>query len=762
LGDQSVEEQTVAADPAVLGTRTNLASVTDILLVDDDEKSLVALENTLNDTGQNVVSVRTASQGLLQLLERDFAVILLDVNLPDMNGFEAAALIRQRERTRHVPIIFLTAFSRTDTEVFRGYEIGAVDFMFKPIVPEVLRSKVAVFVDLFRKTEELKRQAELIREAEQREHQRKLAESRQRWEAESLRHEMEKERRVAEALAQKAAELASTVAEREKAEAALQLANSRLSMLSETANRLLLNAEPQTILPDLFKRFCANLGVEYYVNYLLEGERLRLDSYVGLSDEDMERQRWLAIGEEPPGAVARDRRPLIAFDLQTSQDPLLVFAASLGLSAIACYPLLAGERLIGVLAFGSRSHPQLQPDELAMMQVIADQVAMALERARLIAELKGRAEELAEADRRKDEFLAILAHELRNPLAPIVNSLHLVRGSDADGNTARAFGVVERQVRHLVRLIDDLLDVSRITHGKIGLRKERLSLQELAQQAAQTSRPLIQARDHQLTIRMEETPVPVHVDPTRVIQIVSNLLNNAAKYTERGGHIQLTVEQVGGEAAVRVRDNGIGIRPEMLARIFDLFVQADRASDRAQGGLGIGLTLVERLVKLHGGRMEAHSDGPGLGSEFVVRLPLAEPLDEVAETASLQEPAPARALKIVVIEDNPDIRETLREVLELCGHEVQTAGDGQQGIEVVCGLQPHVALIDIGLPGMDGYALAQQLRSMDFAARPRLIAMTGYGQAEDRRRALDAGFDAHLVKPVDPETLTQLLQQPLN
>jgi signal transduction histidine kinase/DNA-binding response OmpR family regulator len=687
------------------------------LLVDDDENCLLALGRVLGRDLGSVMVARTASEALRQLLEHDFAVILLDVNLPDMSGFEAAALIRQRERNRHVPIIFITARARSDSELLRGYSVGAVDFLFKPIVPEVLRSKVAVFVDVFRKTSELQR----------------LAESRHRWEAESLRHEMEKER----------------------AGDALRLANARLTAISETANLLLLNGNPRSLLPVLLGRFCAHLGIDYYVNYLVDGNRLRLDSWAGLDENQAATWRYLEVGEEPPGVVARERRALIVADVQSSTDPLLGFARQLGLAAIACFPLIADDRLIGVLAFGSRSRSRLAADELATMQVTADQVAMAMERARLIAELKRRAEELAEADRRKDEFLAILAHELRNPLAPIVNSLHLLRSGEAASE--RALSTVERQVRHLVRLIEDLLDVSRITHGKIGLRKERVSLQEVAQQAVEASRPLLQAREHELALVLAPSPMFVIADPTRLVQIISNLLNNAAKYTERGGHVQLTVERRHSSAMVRVRDNGIGIRPEMLRRVFDLFVQSDRASDRAQGGLGIGLTLADRLVRLHGGRIEAHSDGPGRGSEFMVELPLAAPeatpLGPVANRPAVQ----LRSLKILVIDDNADIRETLREVLELCGHQVTVAEDGRRGIAQLRDFQPEVALIDIGLPGMDGYTVAQRLREMEMAQRLRLIAMTGYGQAEDRQRALESGFDAHLVKPVDPETLTQLL-----
>ena len=266
-------------------------------------------------------------------------------------------------------------------------------------------------------------------------------------------------------------------------------------------------------------------------------------------------------------------------------------------------------------------------------------------------------------------------------------------------------------------------------------------------------------REHELRLSLPVEPVYVQADPTRLVQIISNLLNNAAKYTERGGRIEISIERADSMALVRVSDNGIGIRPAMLARVFEPFAQADRASDRAQGGLGIGLSVVERLVKLHGGSVEARSEGPGRGSEFLVRLPLAAAPTAQAGggLAASEATSAATALRIVIIEDNPDIRETLREVLELCGHEVWLAEDGAIGLELLRARLPDVALIDIGLPGMDGYAVVVALRQLQLDSTPRLIAMTGYGLAEDRRRALEAGFDAHLVKPVDPETLTQLL-----
>jgi CheY-like chemotaxis protein/anti-sigma regulatory factor (Ser/Thr protein kinase) len=368
-------------------------------------------------------------------------------------------------------------------------------------------------------------------------------------------------------------------------------------------------------------------------------------------------------------------------------------------------------------------------------------------------------------------------------LAPIVNALHVigVEAGDRDDVKARAHQTMERQVRHLIRLVDDLLDVSRITQGKIELRRERTELRAVIEQALQIAQPTLSAREHQLVLEVADEPLPVEVDVTRMTQVVANLLNNAAKYTNRGGTITLSAAPSDDEVVVRIKDTGIGIRPEMLPRVFEMFVQAEHTSDKAAGGLGIGLTLVKRLVQMHGGEVLARSEGPGRGSEFILSIPIAvgglglgvgskpERAESVSvsETPNSQPPTPneQRKLRILVVEDNADIRETLKELLEIEGHEVMVAEDGQVAVEQASnGHQLDVAIIDIGLPGIDGYAVAERLddirRARGFPRR--LIAMTGYGQAEDRRRALEAGFDDHLVKPVDPKMLTRLLAGPTN
>jgi signal transduction histidine kinase/CheY-like chemotaxis protein len=554
-----------------------------ILLVDDNPSNLLALEAMLDDLGANLVKASSGHEALKALLNQDFALILMDIQMPGMDGIETAEIIRQRERSRHIPILFATAFSRTEAQVFKGYSVGAVDFLFKPIVPEILRSKVNVFVELFKKTEEVKRQAELLREAEQREHGRKLEEAKRVWESQLLREEMEHERRIAEAQSQRAEELA-------RAEEALKKSNARLSLLAETANRLLLGSKPQEVLGGIYSRLSSHLDLEVYLSYLVfeEGKTLRLDSFAGLTEEAASESRFLPFGTSLCGAVAEERKPIVTENVQKSTDPRVEIVRALGVTAYACYPLLADDRLLGTLSFGTRRRTSFHPDELHVMQVVSNQVAMAMERSRLITELHHRADELAEADRRKDEFLAMLAHELRNPLAPILNAVHMLRLSEPriDPVHRRAVSAMDRQVRHMIRLVDDLLDVSRITNGKIQLRKEAVSLDMVVEHAVQTSRPLIEDRHHELSIALPSRALLVAADPTRLTQIIANLLNNAAKYTDPGGTIMLRGEVEGDSVLLSVRDNGIGLAPEMLPKIFELFVQSERGADRAQGGLG--------------------------------------------------------------------------------------------------------------------------------------------------------------------------------
>ena len=366
---------------------------------------------------------------------------------------------------------------------------------------------------------------------------------------------------------------------------------------------------------------------------------------------------------------------------------------------------------------------------------------------------------LAEADRRKDEFLATLAHELRNPLAPIRNGLQVIRLAGANGTVEQARIMMDRQLTQMVRLVDDLLDVSRITRGKLELRTERVELRAVIDSAVETARPLIEQAGHELIVAVPDEPTVVDGDTTRLAQVVSNLLTNSAKYTHRGGHIRLTVERANGAVAVSVTDDGIGIPPAMLGRVFEMFTQVDRTLEKTTGGLGIGLSLVKGLVEMHGGTIEARSEGEGRGSEFVVRLPVAtsgagEPDRTDGEAVGVE---PSGRRRILVVDDNVDSADSLAQLLELLGNEVRTANDGAAGIGAARTFRPDVVLMDIGMPKMNGYEACRHIRGQAWGREMVLVALTGWGQEDDRRKSSDAGFDSHLVKPVDAAALMKLL-----
>jgi signal transduction histidine kinase len=531
-----------------------------VLIVDDEPKNLAVLETVLDNPDYRLVRADSADQALLALVAEEFALLILDIRMPGMDGLQLAQMIKERKKTASVPIIFLTAYYNEDQHAISGYESGAVDYLHKPVNASVLRSKVAVFADLYRKSREL----EFVNR----------------------------------------------------------------SLLTEVQQRR--SAEQQLL----------------ELNQTLE---------------------------------------------------------------------------------------------------------------RRVAE---RTQALHDADQRKNVFLATLAHELRNPLAPIRTAARLLESryvSHVELQRSRA--IIARQVTHMATLLDDLLDMSRFSSGEISLRKVDISLQQVLDAAIETAQPLIDAKKHRLQVEVPSSPVILHVDPVRLSQVVSNLLTNAAKYMDPNGLIILGCSVEGGSLELFVRDTGIGLEPDMCTKIFEVFVQAEPAKERAQGGLGIGLALVKALVELHDGEVEARSEGRDHGSQFTVKLPnsiVVAPLETSYNATNAGEHGgPAR--RILIADDNHDAAEALGMLLQMANHDVHVAGDGAAALELAGQVRPDVAVLDIGMPGLTGYEVAERIRAEPWGRGMLLIAVTGWGQKSDKARAQIAGFDHHLTKPMDPTELEQLV-----
>jgi signal transduction histidine kinase len=474
-----------------------------------------------------------------------------------------------------------------------------------------------------------------------------------------------------------------------------------------------------------------------------------------------------ALGSFQPGMGACGlafihRRRIVVMDTETDPafEPCREFARAQGFRAVHSVPLIGGSgETMGALSvhFDVPRFPSER--EMHQADLLAQKAVLYIDRARAEQALRESARRLEEADRRKDQFLATLAHELRNPLAPIRNALHFMqlRGSrDPDMQNAR--DMIDRQVRQMVRLVDDLMEVSRITLGQIQLKSELVSLATVIANAVEVSRPLIDSARHRLNVQLSDETLHVEGDSTRLSQVLQNLLNNAAKYTPPGGEITLRVEREGGYALLRVRDTGIGIPPSMLDRVFEMFTQVDRGSSLSQGGLGIGLALAQQLTQMHGGRIEVTSDGEGCGSEFTLRLPIAAS-PEVRTLA----PDLAGSLyrserrRVLVADDNIDGAESLRLNLEISGHDARAVFDGAAALALADEFRPDVMVLDLGMPKVDGYEVCRRVRNRSWGDAVTIIALTGWGQEQDRRRTLEAGFDHHLVKPVEPQLLTRLI-----
>jgi signal transduction histidine kinase/DNA-binding response OmpR family regulator len=703
-----------------------------ILVVDDLPEKLLVIESVLEELGQNVITARSGEEALRRLLEREFAVILLDVNMPGIDGYETAALIRRRKKSAHTPIIFITAFA-DEMHTAHGYSLGAVDYIFSPVVPEVLRTKVRVFVELARMTQQVRRRAD-----------ERVALAR----AEAARAVAEESTRRLAFLAEASKALAHSL---DVAATLRGLPRLAVPFLADLSGVTLVAAPGQPWHSELAWTFPPAQEVHAATLTVVSGDAA------------------CAEPRTPRGGPRDALRAALERSLASGRTEILdgldvpyppagcdgpPAPAGASISSAVVLPLVARGRTLGALTLAmAASGRRFEAADLALAEDLAGRAAVALDNAALYQNIQ-------ENDRRKDEFLAMLAHELRNPLAPVRNAVEILRLLGLKyPPLVQARDMIDRQVTHMARLIDDLLDVSRLSRGKILLRVEWVDLARLVRSIVEDYRTAFGQSAVALEADLAAGPLWARGDPTRLAQVVGNVLHNANKFTDRGGRVTvaLTVEGRGEarRAVLTVRDTGIGMEPAMLARVFEAFSQADRSLDRSRGGLGLGLTLVRGLVVMHGGEVKVASDGLGHGTQITILVPLGDGPPPVAPAH-----APARVLsrRVLVIEDSPDAAESMRVLLTLTGHEVAVALNGATGVAKAREFRPEVVLCDIGLPGgMDGYDVARTLRCGGDPAVPYLVAVTGYGQADDQRRAAEAGFDAHLTRPVDFDDLQELL-----
>ena len=883
-----------------------------VLLVDDRPANLLALEVVLAGTGLNLVRATSGEAALRLLAGRDFAAVLLDLNMPGLDGFETARRVRADERARDTPILFVTA-EDDRFPVVEAYNLGAVDYLVKPLVPEIVRAKVGVFAELYRRAERVRRLEQERGRAAVRDREGLLStlgdnlpagfiyrvqptpDGGRRFTYLSAGVERLFGVPVAEALADAGAiyrlihpdDAPGVAAAEAEALAGTAIfdwefrvrtrtgpevwvhcrsAPERLVDGSVVWDGLLTDATARKRAEDELRQkeaeltdFVENATVGLHWvgpdGTILWANRAELDllgytqkEYVGRNIAEFHADPAVIIdilcrltsGEELQGYEARlrckdgsVRHVLISsnvyreggrfvhtrcFTRDITERKRAEDARREGEARSKAIIETALDCVVGMdhegritefnpaaeATFGYRREevlgremcefiipPELcDPHRAGLRRYLATGEARVLGRRveltavrkgggrflcelaitrnpgdpptftgfiRDITERKAAEAALREADRRKDEFLAMLAHELRNPLAPIGNAMHLMARSRDEAILARVHEMVTRQVGHLSRIVDDLLEVSRVARGKVELRRERLDLGRVVRQAGEDQAGAFDRAGVRLDVGVPETPVWVDGDRTRLAQVVTNLLANAAKFTDRGGVVAVRLAPEAGQAELTVADTGIGVDPEVLPRLFEPFAQADRTLARSNGGLGLGLALVKGFVEMHGGTVAAASPGPGLGSEFTVRL--ATVPEPPALTAARPPARPAQTVpkRVLIVEDNRDAADSLKLVFELTGYEVTVAYTGPEGAEAARRVKPDLVICDIGLPGMDGYAVARRIRADLGAGCPVLVALTGYGEAADRDKALAAGFDRHFTKPADPLALEAAL-----
>jgi PAS domain S-box-containing protein len=771
-----------------LGRHTAGVAVRGRVLVADDNADLRQYLKRLLGARHDVSVVSDGEAALRAVREAPPDLVLADVMMPRLDGFALLERLRGDPKTRDVPVILLSARAGEESRV-EGLEAGADDYLVKPFGARELLARVDGHLQLAR----LRRETSLaaLRAAEA------LAET-----ASSLARERERltvalragqlgvyEWRIGDSSVWWSPEVypvygvdPASFTPTVESFSALVHPDDRDELWRKTEDALrrreTFTHEYRIVRPDGELRWIANRS---HVSVSASGEVERITGVaVDVTERKRDEQRLaVLISSIDDHLVSYDRQWRYTFVnaaaarvLGRSREELLgrrvweLFPEAVGNPYYAALEQAAREQRVLRLEhyyapFDRWFENHIYPSEDGVTVLATDITARKRAEAALResdAERRAAVEALSVASRRKDEFLATLAHELRNPLATIRNAVEIqAQSGDGGAEAQAATAMLERQVRHMVRLVDDLLDVSRISRGRVELRRERLELREVIAQAIEANRSFCDSLRHELRVELPEQAVFVRGDAVRLTQVVGNLLNNACKFTERGGRLLLSLTQEGGEAVIRVRDNGIGIAPEQLGQVFEMFTQLDTSLERSHSGLGLGLTLVRRMVALHGGTVEAASGGLGLGSEFVVRLPLLPHDGGDRPTAAPDGAAKrsARSSRILVVDDNEDSADSLAMLLQLMGHDVDTAHEGGQALERTAAFRPHVAFLDIGLPGLNGYELAGRLRAQ--YPELTLIALTGWGQESDRRRSQEAGFAAHLVKPVDAADITRVL-----
>jgi signal transduction histidine kinase len=719
-----------------------------ILMVDDSATNLLALQSILSAPDRNLVSASSGNEALRYLLDHEVAVILMDVYMPGIDGLETAEMIRGREKSRNIPIIFLTADSTGGRHLSRGYSLGAVDYIVKPIEADILRSKVAVFVELFKKTQEVERQAQLLKEKN------------------------------------------------------LELENAnlaRLGMLIDLGQELTAEHDPGRLLENFCRSARQIVEAQEAGIGVMNGDdqSLRYFFRSSLKEATADSNGVPKVAQRALKALVKERRPL---RLNETDDLLREKGKTSDLiHSFLGAPILSASRVYGwVYLLNKLNEDDFSEADERLAATLATQVATAYENARLYADAQRHADELQleiaerkqaeeeraqlliseraaraqaeEVNRTKDEFLATLSHELRTPLTAILGWSHLVRtGKLEEKQLARAVETIERNARSQSQLIDDLLDVSRIITGKLQIEPRAVDLRGVIEAAVEAVRPSFEAKKIQFETLIDDQPCPVSGDPNRLQQIFWNLLSNAIKFTPAEGKVRIALKRCEPRISISVADSGIGINRDFVPYIFDRFRQADGSTTRAHGGLGLGLSIVRHLVQLHDGSVEVESDGENRGATFTVNIPIASQLspkalkESAAETDSNgNKPEFSRileGLRILVVDDEADSREVMSAILTRCGGEVKCCESTAEALKAFREWKPDLLVSDIGMPVEDGYALIRKLRKLRLKSAREVpaVALTAYATKEDKARALEAGFQVHVPKPIEPGALIKTI-----